>query len=66
MNKKIKLSLLGTLVAGSALAITLPIVSCSGSTSEDQTITNIVGVDGISLTNTEFVVNVGLKDELSS
>ncbi|MGL5591512.1 MAG: hypothetical protein ACRDCF_02125 [Mycoplasmoidaceae bacterium] len=29
MNKKIKLSLLGTLIAGSALAITLPIVSCS-------------------------------------
>ncbi|MGL5640549.1 MAG: hypothetical protein ACRDCD_02785 [Mycoplasmoidaceae bacterium] len=29
MNKKIKLSLLSTLIAGSALAITLPIVSCS-------------------------------------
>ncbi|MGL5591525.1 MAG: hypothetical protein ACRDCF_02190 [Mycoplasmoidaceae bacterium] len=34
MNKKIKLSLLGTLIAGSALAITLPMVSCSGSTEE--------------------------------
>lgn len=32
MNKKIKLSLLGTLIAGSALAVTLPIVSCSAST----------------------------------
>ncbi|MGL5246267.1 MAG: hypothetical protein ACRC8C_01715 [Mycoplasmoidaceae bacterium] len=31
MNKKIKLSLLGALIAGSALAITLPIVSCSAS-----------------------------------
>ena len=31
MNKKIKLSLLGTLIAGSALAVTLPIVSCSAS-----------------------------------
>lgn len=32
MNKKIKLSLLGTLVVGSALAVTLPIISCSTST----------------------------------
>lgn len=32
MNEKIKLSLLGTLVVGSALAVTLPIVSCSTST----------------------------------
>lgn len=32
MNKKIKLSLLGALVVGSALAVTLPIVSCSTST----------------------------------
>lgn len=39
MNKKIKLSLLGTLIAGSALAITLPIVSCSSSTSEDVKLT---------------------------
>ncbi|MGL4617208.1 MAG: hypothetical protein ACRCUM_03135 [Mycoplasmoidaceae bacterium] len=34
MNKKIKLSLLGTLIAGLALAITLPIVSCSASSKE--------------------------------
>ncbi|MGL5246265.1 MAG: hypothetical protein ACRC8C_01705 [Mycoplasmoidaceae bacterium] len=34
MNKKIKLSLLGALIAGSALAITLPIVSCSASSDE--------------------------------
>ncbi|MGL5246263.1 MAG: hypothetical protein ACRC8C_01695 [Mycoplasmoidaceae bacterium] len=33
MNKKIKLTLLGTLITSSALAITLPIVSCSASTS---------------------------------
>ena len=32
MNKKIKLGLLGTLIVGSALAVTLPIVSCSTST----------------------------------
>ena len=32
MNEKIKLSLLGTLVVGSALAVTLPIGSCSTST----------------------------------
>ena len=32
MNEKIKLSLLGTLVVGSALAVTLPIASCSTST----------------------------------
>ena len=31
MNEKIKLSLLGTLVVGSALAVTLPIASCSTS-----------------------------------
>ena len=31
MNKKIKLSLLGTLIVGSTLAVTLPIVSCSTS-----------------------------------
>lgn len=35
MNKKLKLSLLGTLIATSFLAITLPIVSCSSSTSSD-------------------------------
>ena len=32
MYEKIKLSLLGTLVVGSALAVTLPIASCSTST----------------------------------
>ena len=45
MNKKIKLSLLGTLIAGSALAVTLPIVSCS--TSDNNTLL----VDETSLKN---------------
>lgn len=35
MNKKIKLSILGTLILTSTLAFTLPIVSCSSSTSND-------------------------------
>ena len=38
MNKKIKLSLLGALVAGSVLAVTLPIVSCSASNNKMLTI----------------------------
>lgn len=43
MNKKIKLSLLGTLIAGSALAVTLPIVSCSASTDVVLTATEVAG-----------------------
>ena len=42
MNKKIKLSLLGTLIAGSALAITLPIVSCSASNNNNNNNTLLV------------------------
>ena len=34
MNKKIKFSLLGTLILSSSLAFPLPIVSCSTSTPE--------------------------------
>ena len=43
MNKKIKLSLLGTLIAGSALAVTLPIDSCSASTDAVLTATECAG-----------------------
>ncbi|MGL5640280.1 MAG: hypothetical protein ACRDCD_01290 [Mycoplasmoidaceae bacterium] len=43
MNKKIKLSILVTLVTNSALAITLPIVSCSSASDEDITISSNVG-----------------------
>ena len=45
MNKKIKLSLLGTLIAGSALAVTLPIVSCSASTAVVLTHTLVTDAD---------------------
>ena len=43
MNKKIKLSLLGTLLTSSALAITLPIVSCSASNNKILTIVSATG-----------------------
>ncbi len=43
MNKKIKLSLLGTLLTSSALAITLPIVSCSASNNKILTIVSAMG-----------------------
>ncbi|MGL5246437.1 MAG: hypothetical protein ACRC8C_02640 [Mycoplasmoidaceae bacterium] len=36
MNKKIKISLIGSLIIGSALMVTLPIVSCSSSTSDES------------------------------
>ena len=44
MNKKIKFSLLGTLIVSSSLAMALPIVSCSSSTSE-ETPTKTLKVD---------------------
>ncbi|MGL5591516.1 MAG: hypothetical protein ACRDCF_02145 [Mycoplasmoidaceae bacterium] len=40
MNKKMKLSLLGILIASSVLTIILPIVSCSASSEEEEIITN--------------------------
>ncbi|MGL4616913.1 MAG: hypothetical protein ACRCUM_01620, partial [Mycoplasmoidaceae bacterium] len=40
MNKKVKLSLLGILMASSVLTIILPIVSCSASSEEEEIITN--------------------------
>ncbi|MGL5591523.1 MAG: hypothetical protein ACRDCF_02180 [Mycoplasmoidaceae bacterium] len=64
MNKKIKLGLLGTLITASALTITLPIMSCSGSSSEgdvvvdeDYSINNDL-VDKEIPPFTEFDVNV--------
>ncbi|MGL4616772.1 MAG: hypothetical protein ACRCUM_00905 [Mycoplasmoidaceae bacterium] len=59
MNKKIKLSLLGTLIAGSALAITLPMVSCSGSA--EETVDVVLTVDAASKTATEAAITTNLK-----
>ncbi|MGL5640550.1 MAG: hypothetical protein ACRDCD_02790 [Mycoplasmoidaceae bacterium] len=68
MNKKIKLSLLLSLIASSTLAITLPIVSCSSSTEleEEQIVTNkTLFVNESDLeTAQSFITNL-LKDELS-
>ena len=58
MNKKIKLSLLGTLIAGSALAITLPIVSCSASNNNNN---NTLLVDETSLKNATIAAQNILK-----
>lgn len=58
MNKKLKISILGTLIATSALAITLPIVSCSSSTSNDVKLTL---VDESNVTNT---VTKSLHDKI--
>ncbi|MGL4616602.1 MAG: hypothetical protein ACRCUM_00025 [Mycoplasmoidaceae bacterium] len=41
MNKKLKFSLLGTIITSSALAITLPIVSCSESINDYIKITSV-------------------------
>lgn len=43
MKKNIKLTLLGTLFTSSALAITLPIVSCSASNNKILTIVSAIG-----------------------
>ncbi|MGL4616914.1 MAG: hypothetical protein ACRCUM_01625 [Mycoplasmoidaceae bacterium] len=40
MNKKMKLSLLGILIIGSFLTITLPLVSCSASSEKEEIINN--------------------------
>ena len=56
MNKKIKLSLLGTLIAGSALAVTLPIVSCSAST--DVVLTPTLKTDAVKTATDAFTVDV--------
>ena len=58
MNKKIKLSLLGALVAGSALAVTLPIVSCSASNNNND---NTLLVDETSLKNATIAAQNTLK-----
>ncbi|MGL5246261.1 MAG: hypothetical protein ACRC8C_01685 [Mycoplasmoidaceae bacterium] len=42
MNKKIKLTLLGALITSSALAITLPIVSCSSKANELSVISSTI------------------------
>ncbi|MGL5640352.1 MAG: hypothetical protein ACRDCD_01715 [Mycoplasmoidaceae bacterium] len=62
MNKKIKLTLLGTLVASSALAITLPIVSCSASSNE---LITIIGIDPNTTQDASNVVTEKLENELS-
>ena len=62
MNKKIKLSLLGTLIAGSTLAVTLPIVSCSAYAADvvlTHTITENIAVD----TMTTYLRSANLKDQ---
>ncbi|MGL4616950.1 MAG: hypothetical protein ACRCUM_01810 [Mycoplasmoidaceae bacterium] len=56
MNKKIKLSLLGTLIAGSALAITLPMVSCSGST-EEVKVVELTVTDAVLKDATDAITN---------
>ncbi len=58
MNKKIKLSLLGTLIAGSALAVTLPIVSCSASNNNND---NTLLVDETSLKSANIAAQNTLK-----
>ena len=68
MNEKIKLSLLGTLVVGSALAVTLPIASCSTSTNNallvdktsSESATSIAqdilkGIIGVAITSAEQI-----------
>ena len=60
MNKKIKLSLLGTLIAGSALAVTLPIVSCSAST--DVVLTGTVNANA-AVAYRAYVLAAATKEE---
>ncbi|MGL5591522.1 MAG: hypothetical protein ACRDCF_02175 [Mycoplasmoidaceae bacterium] len=70
MNKKIKLGLLGTLIASSALALTFPIVSCSSSTEETPPVDPPVDLDIVltadtsSLTNASNEVTKLLKQEM--
>ena len=45
MNKKIKFSLLGTLILSSSLAMALPIVSCSAASTPEPTPTKTLTVD---------------------
>ncbi|MGL4617385.1 MAG: hypothetical protein ACRCUM_04035 [Mycoplasmoidaceae bacterium] len=63
MNKKIKLSLLGTLIAGSALAITLPIVSCSSSSEAEKI---VVVPAGDTLAEAENAITTKLKEEMKN
>ncbi|MGL5591514.1 MAG: hypothetical protein ACRDCF_02135 [Mycoplasmoidaceae bacterium] len=73
MNKKIKLTLLGSLIASSALAIILPIVSCSASAEEtpppvDPPVdTSIILTPDIDeLTNATNEVTKLMKEEMES
>ncbi|MGL4617110.1 MAG: hypothetical protein ACRCUM_02630 [Mycoplasmoidaceae bacterium] len=58
MNKKIKLSLLGTLIVGSALSITLPIVSCS---SANQYLLTLIYAEGESKESLESIATESLQ-----
>ncbi|MGL4617387.1 MAG: hypothetical protein ACRCUM_04045, partial [Mycoplasmoidaceae bacterium] len=65
MNKKIKLSILGTLIFGSTLTITLPIVSCSASSEKEEIITNNkLFVNENDLKAVEEIITKILKDRL--
>ena len=64
MNKKIKLSLLGTLIAGSALAVTLPIVSCSASA--DVALTSTVATDVDATATTAMTTFVAAADDFAA
>lgn len=56
MNKKMKISLLGTLIAGSSLAVALPMVSCSAKESvvKPEEVKKII--------NTSIIKNNWIKD----
>lgn len=60
MNKKLKISLLGILIAGSVLAITLPIVSCSSSTASE---TKLI-VDESVMKTVVDAITVSFKDKM--
>ncbi len=63
MNKKIKLSLLGVLFAGSALAVTMPIVSCSSST--PATTLTVEGTNGVTPAQVRTLVTGAPADTLT-
>ncbi|MGL4616915.1 MAG: hypothetical protein ACRCUM_01630 [Mycoplasmoidaceae bacterium] len=62
MNKKMKLSLIGSLIVGSSLTTILPIVSCSAS-SDDQAPINLI-VNDNNLATASLIANDFLKNEL--
>ncbi|MGL4616768.1 MAG: hypothetical protein ACRCUM_00870, partial [Mycoplasmoidaceae bacterium] len=64
MNKKLKLSILGTLIASSTLFIALPIVSCSTSSENNVSKNSILNPNSDELITASKTVTEFLRDEL--